>query len=107
MNVVVPEMHTATKPSIDSIQEASLFKAARSMNKLMDELLRIADVETSIERITYELRLVNRKVNAIEKVVVPSYSSQIKYIEDFLSDEELEEFTRIKHVKAASREKGR
>ncbi len=107
MNVAVPEMRTANKLSIDNVQDASLFKAARSINKLMGQLLHIADIETSIERITYELRLVNRKVNAIEKVVVPSYSSQIKYIEEFLSDEELEEFTRIKRVKTVSQEKGR
>jgi vacuolar-type H+-ATPase subunit D/Vma8 len=47
---------------------------------------------------------VNRKVNAIEKVVIPSYQIQVKYIEDYLADEELEDFTRIKHLKSVSRE---
>jgi V/A-type H+-transporting ATPase subunit D len=77
---------------------------AARINRLIEELVLLASVEASIERIAHELTLVNRKVNAIEKVVIPNYSSQIKYIEEFLSDEELEEFTRIKHIKAMSKE---
>jgi V/A-type H+-transporting ATPase subunit D len=104
MNVIVPHINVEKKPSLDGIQDLSLFDLATRINRLIEELVLLASVEASIERIAHELTLVNRKVNAIEKVVIPNYSSQIKYIEEFLSDEELEEFTRIKHIKAMSKE---
>jgi V/A-type H+-transporting ATPase subunit D len=104
MNVLVPKMRIDKKPSMSVIQDPSLYKVAEKMITLIDEWLDVARVEASIERIAYELTLVNRKVNALEKVVIPSYSTQIKYIEEFLSDEELEDFTRIKRLKAMSRE---
>jgi vacuolar-type H+-ATPase subunit D/Vma8 len=44
-------------------------------------------------------------VNALEKIVVPAYSDQIRYIEDLLFDEDLEDFSRFKHVKAMAERK--
>jgi H(+)-transporting ATP synthase subunit D len=105
MNVTVPVMKIQEKTSTAIIQHASLFQVAEKTEPVIEEWLDIASIEASIERIAYELTLVNRKVNAIEKVVIPSYQTQVKYIEDYLADEELEDFTRIKHVKTVSREK--
>lgn len=107
MNISIPEILVGKKPSANILEDPSLFALAETLDKLREELLHLASVEAAIERIAYELALVNRKVNAIEKAVVPSYTSQIKYIEDFLSDEELEEFTRVKHIKKAPRESSR
>ena len=104
MNVKVPLMEIKEKTSTAIIQDASLFKLVEKLKPVIEEWLNIATVETSIERIAYELTLVNRKVNAIEKVVIPSYQTQVKYIEDYLADEELEDFTRIKHLKSVLRE---
>ncbi len=104
MNVKVPLTETKEKTSTAIIQDASLFQLAEKLKPVIEEWLNIANTETSIERIAYELTLVNRKVNAIEKVVIPSYQTQVKYIEDYLADEELEDFTRIKHLKSVLRE---
>ena len=105
MNITVPVMKIEDKPSTSIAQDASLFQVAEKTKPVIEEWLNIATVEASIERIAYELTLVNRKVNAIEKVLIPSYQTQVKYIEDYLADEELEDFTRIKHVKTVTREK--
>ena len=104
MNVKVPLTETKEKTSTAIIQDASLFQLAEKLKPVIEEWLNIANTETSIERIAYELTLVNRKVNAIEKVVIPSYQTQVKYIEEYLADEELEDFTRIKHLKSVLRE---
>lgn len=104
MNVKVPLIETKEKTSTAIIQDASLFQLAEKLKPVIEEWLNIANTETSIERIAYELTLVNRKVNAIEKVVIPSYQTQVKYIEEYLADEELEDFTRIKHLKSVLRE---
>ena len=45
----------------------------------------------------------NRKVNALEKVVIPSYKATIRYIEARLSEEALQEFFVTKRVRDMSR----
>jgi V/A-type H+-transporting ATPase subunit D len=99
MGAIVPKIVVKEKPSLDSIENLSLYKVAEKQLKLIDELLTVAQIEASIERVAYELMKVNRKVNALEKVIIPDYERQIKTIENLLFDEELEEFARVKHVK--------
>jgi V/A-type H+/Na+-transporting ATPase subunit D len=101
VNVLIPEIRIETSLST-VFEDPSLYKVSENLQILITELLDLACKEASIERIAYELTSVNRKINALEKNLIPSYQTQIKYIEDFLSDEELEDFTRIKHVKAVS-----
>ena len=105
MNVPVPRVGIEAMPKLDVLGDPSLTQTGKELQNLVGELLEIARIEASIERMAYELSLVNRKINAIEKMVIPNYQTNIRYIENFLSDEELEDFTRIKHVKAVSREK--
>jgi V/A-type H+-transporting ATPase subunit D len=104
VNVLIPEIRIETSSST-VFEDPSLYKVSVNLRILIAELLDLACKEVSIERIAYELTSVNRKINALEKNLIPSYQTQIKDIEDFLSDEELEDFTRIKHVKAVSRGK--
>jgi V/A-type H+-transporting ATPase subunit D len=99
MGLVVPKTIIEEKSKIDHIQDASLYEVAERFQTLIDELLNIAQVEASIEKIAYELMTMNRKVNALEKVIIPAYVSQIRYIEDLLFDEDLEDFVRVKHFR--------
>jgi V/A-type H+/Na+-transporting ATPase subunit D len=101
VNVLIPEIRIETSSST-VFEDPGLYKVSVNLRILIEELFDLACKEAGIERIAYELTSVNRKINALEKNVIPSYQTQIKYIEDFLSDEELEDFTRIKHVKAVS-----
>lgn len=105
MNVAIPKILVEEKPILSIVGDLSLHQAGVRLQGIIEELLEIACIETGIERLAYELTLVNRKINAIEKTVIPVYQDQVKYIEAFLSDEELEDFTRIKQFKSISREK--
>jgi H(+)-transporting ATP synthase subunit D len=105
MGVTVPRVSSIQKPRIDSIENAGLYKAAAEMQLLIDGLLKMAQIEASVERIANELRTLNRKVNALEKVVVPAYSGQIRYIEELLFDEDLEDFSRFKRIKTLAERK--
>jgi V/A-type H+-transporting ATPase subunit D len=99
MGVVVPKLKIKEKPRIDSIQDLELYNAARKLGDLMNDLLSIAQVETEIERIANELLRINRKVNALERIIIPSAEKQVTYIQELLLDEDLEEFSRTKHVR--------
>lgn len=100
MGAPVPKVTAIEKPPISSIKNLGLYKVAEEQLALIDELLNVAQIDAGVERVAYELMRVNRKVNALEKVIIPTYLNQIRYIEDVLFDEELEDFARIKHVQS-------
>ena len=65
----------------------------------MDRLLEISVVEAQIEILARELMMTNRKVNALNKVLIPGIIELIAYIEGKLEEEMLEEFFRAKRLK--------
>lgn len=103
MGVLVPEIVQGQKPAINSITDPSAYVAAEQLTSSMGELLTIAEAEARIESIAQELMLTNRKVNALERVILPNILETLRYIEGRLEEETLEEFFRAKRVKALIR----
>jgi V/A-type H+/Na+-transporting ATPase subunit D len=103
MGVIVPEIVPGKKPTITSVINASSYAAADKLSALMGELLEIAEAEGRIESIAQELMMTNRKVNALERVLIPELVELIRYIDGRLEEETLEEFFRAKRVKAVIR----
>lgn len=103
MGVIVPEVLLDGKPNIDYIPSMSAYEAARELNEVVEELLELVETEARIESIARELMMTNRKVNALDKVLIPGLMDLIRYIEDRLEEESLEEFFRAKRVRAAIR----
>jgi V/A-type H+-transporting ATPase subunit D len=103
MGVLVPEIVQGQKPAINPIADPSVYAAAEQLTSLMGELLSMAEAEARIESIAQELMLTNRKVNALERVILPNILETLRYIEGRLEEETLEEFFRAKRVKALIR----
>lgn len=103
MGVLVPEIVQGKKPTFSSITDPSAYAAAEQLNASMGELLSLAEAEARIETIAQELMLTNRKVNALERVLIPTLQETLRYIEGRLEEETLEEFFRAKRVKALLR----
>lgn len=78
MGVVSPRIVVKSRPELNSIENVELFRVAENLQNLVDALLGLAQIEAKVERIAYELMRVNRKVNALEKVIIPRYVKQIK-----------------------------
>jgi V/A-type H+-transporting ATPase subunit D len=72
----------------------------REFDALVEDLIKISEVEACIERIAEELGATNRKVNALEKIIIPELEQSAKYIEDMLDEEMLEEVVRTKIVRS-------
>jgi V/A-type H+-transporting ATPase subunit D len=106
MGVLVPEIVRGAKPAINSVTDPSAYAAAEQLTKSMEELLSIAEAEARMESVAQELMLTNRKVNALERVILPNMLETVRYIEGRLEEETLEEFFRAKRVKAVVRGKG-
>ncbi|HID17458.1 TPA: V-type ATP synthase subunit D [Candidatus Bathyarchaeota archaeon] len=100
MGIVVPYLKVQSEPSVINKFGPIVRSVAREFRELMEGLLRVAELESRIERIADDLEKTNRKVNALEKIVIPEYKRVIKQIEDRLDEDLLEEFIRTKFVRS-------
>jgi V/A-type H+/Na+-transporting ATPase subunit D len=67
---------------------------------LTEALVRVAATETRLRRIGEEIKKTNRRVNALEQLVIPGIALQIKDIRSVLDQRALEEITILKRIKA-------
>ena len=61
-------------------------------------LIIVASLQTSFMTLDNALKVTNRRVNALEHVVVPRLNNTVKYILKELDEMEREEFFRLKKV---------
>lgn len=107
MGVRYPDIRIMSQPEVGAELDITLSHAAKKVYEILEELIQLAEFESRAERIADELGKTNRKVNALENTVIPDYRKIIKYIEDKLDAEALEELVRMKligGVKASHRE---
>lgn len=100
MGVEIPDIDPLsgeTVPSYSFHGSSGAMDAAYSgFRKVMALLARLAEVETSVYRLAVQIRKTHRRVNALEKVVIPSNMADIRFISDVLEEGEREDFTRMK-----------
>jgi V/A-type H+-transporting ATPase subunit D len=59
------------------------------------KLARLAQIETTLWRLAYELKKTQRRANALNNIFIPEYRDTIKYLEE----KEREELFQLKRVK--------
>jgi V/A-type H+-transporting ATPase subunit D len=101
MGVRFPFVKILSKPSVDVELDITLSRAAEKVGEILEEIIRVAEFEARIERLADELGKTNRKVNALENIVIPQYKAVIKFISDKLDEESLEELVRLKLIGGA------
>ncbi len=99
MGVLVPSLRIVDKPVLKNKFGAIIRSAAHEFEKLLEDLLKVTELESRIEKISEDLETTNRKVNALEKIVIPDYFRVIKFIEDRIDEDMLEEIIRTKLVR--------
>ncbi|UCH57713.1 MAG: V-type ATP synthase subunit D, partial [Candidatus Bathyarchaeota archaeon] len=101
MGVRYPFIKIEKEPQIAGELDITLSEAAEKVLAILDDILQLAEFEARAERIADELGKTNRKVNALENTIIPSYRQVIKFIEDKLDEESLEELVRMKLIGGA------
>lgn len=101
MGVRYPFIKVEKEPQIAGELDITLSEAAEKVLAILDEIIQLAEFEARIERIADELGKTNRKVNALENTIIPGYKQIIKFIEDKLDEESLEELVRMKLIGGA------
>ena len=66
---------------------------------LLPSLIKLAELERKIELFAFEIERTRRRVNALEKVLIPNLEETISYIEMKLEELERSNLVRLKRVK--------
>lgn len=73
--------------------------AVQSLNELLPDMLRLAEIEKSCELMAAEIERTRRRVNSLEHVMIPRYEETIKYISMKLEENDRSSRTRLMKVK--------
>lgn len=105
MGVEIPDIdepENKIKPSYSFYASTgAMDEAYLAFRHVLLMLLKLAEVETSVYRLAVQIRKTHRRVNALEKVVIPSNRAEIVFINDVLEESEREDFVRMKIAKAS------
>jgi len=75
-----------------------LQKLKRNYSEAIKTLIELATLQTSFVILDEVIKITNRRVNAIEHVIIPKITRTITYIVSELDEMEREEFYRLKKV---------
>ncbi len=103
MGVLVPLVHMDVTPLPLPYglgdTSASLDEARRRWQDVAAILGHLAEVETTVWRLARDLQKTQRRVNALEYVLIPPYEATLAYISSVLEEQEREAFVQAKQVK--------
>jgi V/A-type H+-transporting ATPase subunit D len=106
MGMMVPKVeattiHTKMVDKGYGVVETSAYieEAAIAFEKLLDTLVRAAEIETTMKKLLDEIEKTKRRVNALEYKVIPELKEAERFVKFRLEEMERENTTRLKHLK--------
>ena len=107
MSVNIPkyEVKTRTKNVNDiysygyAFTSGDLDDAVWSLENILDDMIRLAEVEKACQLMSTEIEKTRRRVNALEHVIIPEAQKNIKYISLKLDENERRSQVRLMKVK--------
>lgn len=74
--------------------------ASVAFQKLLDTIIRAAEVETTMKKLLDEIEKTKRRVNALEYKIIPELEESERFIKFRLEEMDRENTTRLKHLKS-------
>ncbi len=107
MSVEIPQFDYRTKtPNANDIYpygfaftSSDLDDAVKSLQDILPDMLRLAQIEKSCQLMAAEIEKTRRRVNALEHVMIPELRDNIKYIKMKLDENERSTQVRLMKVK--------
>jgi len=104
MGVTVPivefRSETEAKPDYGFANtSAELDRAFNQFYELLSFIAELAQAEGTVFQIANDVHRTQRRVNALNHVLIPKYRSTVKRIEQVLEEKDREEFVRTKRIK--------
>jgi V/A-type H+-transporting ATPase subunit D len=78
---------------------AELDQAIRKLSASLNSLIKLAQVEKTVELLAAEIERTRRRVNALEYVLIPQLTATIKFIAMKLDENERSNLTRLMKIK--------
>ena len=108
MGVPIPVIRKSSAPLKNELERgysitgvgARVDQTAMKFEEIVDIMIQSADIETRLRRLGEELQKTNRRVNALENIVVPELAEQVKFIFNSLDERAREDHFRLKKVKS-------
>jgi V/A-type H+-transporting ATPase subunit D len=103
MGVSIPKLEGGTREQ--SLTEylleipVSISEAMKAFQEIHKIVLDVAEKETTLRKLLYEIDKTKRKANAIENVFIPGLQAAVKFITFRLEEMERDTFTMLKTVK--------
>ena len=97
----VTEKDTKTMPYGFADTNASIDRDAKQIKELLPKICKAAEFENSIFSLAKALEKTQKLLNALENIIIPQYTRNVRYILATLEEREREEFARLKKVKAS------
>ncbi|MBR2254822.1 MAG: V-type ATP synthase subunit D [Candidatus Methanomethylophilaceae archaeon] len=73
--------------------------ASNAFAKLLDTIIRAAEVETTLKKLLDEIEKTKRRVNALEFKIIPDLKEAERFVKFSLEEMDRENTTRLKHLK--------
>ena len=107
MSVTVPEFHLRVRSGGGSdsynyglaFTSGELDSSLRELNDILEDLIRLAELEKTAQLLAEEIERTRRRVNALEYILMPQYLETIKTIKMKLDENERGNTTRLMKVK--------
>ncbi|MCM1043077.1 MAG: V-type ATP synthase subunit D [Corallococcus sp.] len=105
MNVSVPKIEVSRKENGDVYPYSfltvsqKLDESVETVNKLIDRLVQLAEVEKTCNMLADEIEKNKRRVNALENIMIPQMEETIKFIKMKLDENERASTVRLMKVK--------
>ena len=103
MNLRLPRFDVSSEGSVYSYgfaeTSADLDSALGAYSELLPEMLRLSQIERSVELLANEIEVTRRRVNALEYILIPNLQDTIKYITMRLDEMERSNLSRLMRVK--------
>ena len=77
----------------------SLDTAVTELRSVLEFIVELAEVETSVYRLAKEIKSTQKRANALEYILIPRYEATKKFIEESLEEKSREEFFKLKVLK--------
>ena len=77
----------------------TLDTAAEQFSTVLAVVIRLGEAEATVRRLAEEIKKTKRKVNALERILIPRLENDIVYIRVRLEEMERENFSRLKVIK--------
>jgi V/A-type H+-transporting ATPase subunit D len=110
MGVEIPEVdpiEPKTSPAFSFWETSgSMDVAYLAFRKVLAVLAKLAEVENAVYRLAVQIRRTHRRVNALEKIVIPTTLSTLASISSVLEEGEREDFVRMKTAKKSQAKGG-